>query len=164
MENNGDHPQPPPPGDKDEFHDAEHVAPSQQNVLNAGAQPFPWPPGFWPPGAWPPQWPPQWMQAPQQQPHALEPRTDRVKLGEFFRSHPSTRFNLAEASCRRNYVVDARDKYDVVLSSLPDEVIKKLGPLADGPQGYNNPYTKLKTRVLELYAPTVWEDLDSLLH
>jgi len=89
---------------------------------------------------------------------------DRVKLGEFFRSRPSTWFNLAEASCHRNHVVEARDKYYLILSSLPDEVVKKLGPLADGSQGYDDPYTALKTRVLELYAPTAWEDLDGLLH
>jgi len=89
---------------------------------------------------------------------------DRVKLGPFTQSKPSTWFNLAESSCRRNNVVDTVDKYDVVLSALPDEVIKKLGPIADGPQGHVDPYTVLKNRVLQLYAPTVWEDLNSLLH
>jgi len=158
MEHAGGDDNPPPPGEEEEFHKVEdNVPPPPQ--LNAGTIPFPWPPGMWPP-----QWPPEWYQAPQQQQHAHEARMDRVKLGPFMQSKHSMWFNLAEASCRRNYVVDVIDKYDVVLSALPDEVIKKLGPIADSPQGPADPYTVLKDCVLQLYAPTVWEDLDSLLH
>ncbi|MBM3938594.1 MAG: hypothetical protein FJ333_08080 [Sphingomonadales bacterium] len=91
-------------------------------------------------------------------------RSDRVKLGAFLQSRPATWFNLAEAACNRNFVVQSRDIYFLVLSSLPDEVIKKLGAIADSPDGHADPYLVLKNRVLQLYAPTVWEDLDSLLH
>jgi len=64
----------------------------------------------------------------------------------------------------RNFVVTSRDMYFIVLSSLPDKVVKKLGTLADSPDGHMDPYLAMKNRVLQLYAPTVWEDLNSLLH
>lgn len=54
--------------------------------------------------------------------------------------------------------------YYIVLSSLPDEVVKKLGTLVDSPDGHLDPYTAVKNCVLQLYAPMMWEDLDSLLH
>jgi len=60
-------------------------------------------------------------------------------------------------------VLESRDVYYIVLSSLPDEVVKKLGAIADSPDGHMDPYAVLKNRVLQLFAPTVWEDLDSLL-
>jgi len=109
--------------------------------------------------------PPPWAQQHvPQPPHVQEPRPDRVKLGSFLQSRPATWFNLAEAACNRNFVVQSRDIYFIVLSSLPDEVIKKLGAIADSPDGHVDPYLVLKNRVLQLYAPTVWEDLESLLH
>jgi len=109
--------------------------------------------------------PPPWAQQHvPQPPRVQEPRPDRVKLGSFLQSRPVTWFNLAEAACNRNFVVQSRDIYFLVLSSLPDEVVKKLGAIADSPDGHADPYLVLKNRVLQLYAPTVWEDLDSLLH
>jgi len=87
-----------------------------------------------------------------------------VKLGSFLQSRPSTWFNLADAAFVRNNVALPRDKYYIILSSLPDEVVKKLGAIADSPDGHVDPYQAIKDRVLQLYAPTVWEDLNSLLH
>jgi len=151
VENGGDIP--PPPGVEDDvFHDAQPGVQQQQQQFVA------------PPFAWPPQFfvPPPWFH--QQPPRVQEPRPDRVKLGPFLQSRPSTWFNLAEASCARNFVVTSRDMYFTILSSLPDEVVRKLGTLADSPDGYVDPYLAVKNRVLQLYAPTVWEDLNTLLH
>jgi len=140
---------PPPP----------HQQQQQQQQFNPYAhQFFPWVPPF---HMMPPPWAQQHVPQP---PRVQEPRPDRVKLGSFLQSRPATWFNLAEAACNRNFVVQSRDIYFIVLSSLPDEVIKKLGAIADSPDGHVDPYLVLKNRVLQLYAPTVWEDLESLLH
>jgi len=126
----GDMP-PPPPGVDDEFQDAEE---NVQNPQQGQQQQFgfnPTAPSF----MWPPQFlmPPPWLQ---QQPHVQAPRPDRVKLGSFLQSRPSMWFNLAEALSARNFFTASRDVYYIVLSSLPDEVVKKLGAIANMPDGH----------------------------
>jgi len=71
-----------------------------------------------------------------------EPRPDRVKLGSFLQSRP------AEASCRRSFVLESRDMCYIVLSSLPDEVVKKLRAIANSPDGHVDPYAVLKNCML----------------
>lgn len=168
----GDERQPLPPGvDEDERQphppgvDREERVPAAQQFVWPQPPQFAWPPQYaWPHQyAWPQPWAQPWAQPQAQPAQPAEPRPDRVKLGNFLQSRPATWFNLAEAACRRNNVAVSRDKYDIILSSLPDEVVKKLGALADGPDGHADPYEALKARVLQLYAPSIWEDLNTIL-
>jgi len=146
--------------------------PQQQQFQQIPQQNVPMPPGFfnfyggqppfWPPNQmWPPQFYPPQVAAPPQQ--HREARPDRVKLGSFLQSKAGVWFNLAEASMDLNNVVDPRTRYNVVLSGLPNEVVAKLGAVSESPESYGDPYLALKTRVLELYKPSKWENITQLL-
>jgi len=92
-----------------------------------------------------------------------EPRPDRVKLGSFLHSKAAVWFSLAEASMEMNYVQLSKAKFNVVLGGLPNEVVAKLGAVAETPDAYPDPYSALKSRVLELYRPSKWENINQLL-
>jgi len=62
-----------------------------------------------------------------------------------------------------NYVTDPKAKFNVVLGALPDGVVAKLGAVAESPEVYADPYLALKTRVMELYRPSKWENINQLL-
>jgi len=120
---------------------------------------FPWANPF---GPWPPQFMPQQVVPPQQQ-REREARPDRVKLGSFLQAKAGVWFNLAEASLDLNNVDNPRTRYNVVLAGLPNDVVAKLGAVAESPDAYGDPYLALKTRVLELYKPSKWENITKLL-
>jgi len=138
-----------------------HEIPQPQPNINPAAPPF-WPPMWHQPPPWWHQQPPPWWQphVPQQVHH--EPRPDRVKLGEFFDERPAVWFNLLEASCRRNFILQPQDRYDVAVAALPRSVVKRL-TMVEHPERYDDPYQVLRAEVIRLYSPGKWQNLDLLL-
>jgi hypothetical protein len=61
-------------------------------------------------------------------------------------------------------VVKSKEKYNKVLGKLPVHIIEELAPVTDNPSLFEDPYTKLKQRLLAAYGCSKWEKLDSLLN
>ena len=146
-----------PPGD-DDFDGPQQLAGSQQQ-----RQPFG---GQWPP--YPPQQPlidfqqfplvPMWLTPPTAPPGLSLPA--KVKLPAFWPSDAAAWFELAETALNRLNAHGSLKRYEYVLMALPEDVLEKLRSVAHTAA---DPYGLLKSRLVELFTPSVMERLNSII-
>jgi len=106
-----------------------------------------------------------WQQFMQQhaaaQPHVAHP--ERVKLPPLHVSRPRTWFTLAESSFEQQHVVDSRSKFNLVVLALNDDQIRRVAAITEHPELYEDPYLAIKERLLEIFQPSKWANVHSLL-
>jgi hypothetical protein len=85
------------------------------------------------------------------------------RLPDFVIEKPEAWFKCVESQLEGAKVVKSKDKYNKVLGKLPVHFIEELAPVPDNPSGFEDPYTKLKQRLLAAYGCSKWEKLGSLL-
>jgi len=160
-----------PPGD-DDFEDAEQPHVQGGNVpppfvpggVNQNAPPFVPPPQFQQqqffPWAAPSlfAWPPQHAGVAQQQ-----PQPHKVKLPDFWSHKPRAWFTHAEAAFATYYVMDSRQKFNLVLPSLSEDALDGVSALVELPHLVQLPYEAIKERLLQIYQPDPWEQAGRLL-
>jgi len=146
-----------PPGDDD-------YVPVEQHV--GGGQFLPPPPlqqqQFPPPGQqwWLPPWlqPQPWALPQHVQQHAPPPALPhKVHLTNFWTHQPAVWFTHAEALFQTYNVQEERMRFNLVLPTLSEDTLVRVAAIVTAPHLLATPYTDLKTRLLEVYQPDVWE-------
>ena len=83
-----------------------------------------------------------------------------IKLPELWQSHVQSWFAQAEAQFATSGVSASLTKYYHVIKSLPENVIVRIPDLLTPPT--DDPYSKLKARLLELYDMSDYEKAELL--
>jgi hypothetical protein len=86
-----------------------------------------------------------------------------VKLPPFWPSRPAAWFHLAESRFRLRAIEDPQQKYDFLLSSLPDSVINDVLDVIETAADEENPYEHVKHRLLETHSLSDFEKLELLM-
>jgi len=103
------------------------------------------------------------MQQPQQQP--LRPQPNQVKLPDLWENEPQLWFERAEAQFRRCGVTDSRQQADILLSALPEPILKSVRDiLLDRSAPDTTIYHRLKERLLKRFAPSKWQQAYQVIH
>jgi len=102
----------------------------------------------------------QQQQAPQQAP---QPHPERIKLPPLHVSRPRTWFTLAESSFAQQHVTDSRMKFNLVVLALNDEQVRRVAAITENPEVYADPYNAIKERLLEIFQPSKWANVHTLL-
>jgi len=106
----------------------------------------------------------QLTQQQQQQPRDRQlPRPEKVRLPPLHVSRPKTWFTLAESNFEQQNVTDSRSKFNLILLALNDEQVRRVAAITEAPERFVDPYLALKTRLLEIYQPSKWADVHSIL-
>ena len=161
--------EPQPPGDE-EFYEARGEAPFQQpNVPPGGQFPFggQWfqnGGGFFGPGQYAGQYGGGPFPTQMPVPHTQHVKPPCVVLTQFWMRDAKTWFALAESTFNRHDVVDSRLKFDFVLPALAPETLEQVRTVLHAATESVDPYTALKSRLLELYTPNALELGFQLLH
>ena len=147
-----------PPGD-DDFDGPQQPAGSQQQ-----RQPFG---GQWP--SYPPQqpyfqkfpWMPMWSAPPTAPSGPSLPA--KVKLPAFWPPDAAAWFELAESTFNRLNAHGSLLGYEYVLMALPEDLLEKLRSVMAVARTVAHPYGLLKSRLVELFTPSIMERLNSII-
>ncbi len=82
-----------------------------------------------------------------------------VKLPQFWPSRPAAWFQLAESGFRLRDIADELVMFDHLLSALPEDVIAAVLDVLEE-TGEEQPYTILKTRLLETHVLSDFEKVE----
>jgi hypothetical protein len=151
-----------PPGDED--FDGPHMAAGDQPQNGQQQQFFQPNGGQW--GFFPPQQPFQqwfqpgpWMAAP---PAAPGPPA-KIKLTPFWVKDAAAWFELAESTFNRLNAHGSLLRYEYVLMALPEDVLEKVRSIMQVARAAADPYQLLKGRLVELFTPSVMEQLNGII-
>jgi hypothetical protein len=93
---------------------------------------------------------------------AAAPAVCDVKLPVFWPSRPDAWFTLAESRFRLRQVTDSQQKFDHLLSALPDAVIAEILDVIADAEEQEDPYMHVKERLMETHALSDFEKLEQL--
>ena len=149
-----------PPGD-DEYNPGQDDGRSRENrsaPQGLGAA------GFQPPGGW---WLPPWMAGQSQfgmPPPPIQTRPPRVELPLFWLRDPRTWFTLSESKFQLAEVTDSRLRFNFILPALNEDTLVQVRHILHAADVMADPYSELKSRLLEIYTPSPLELGFQLLH
>jgi len=101
----------------------------------------------------------QQQHAAQQQQQGRRAEPHKVKLPPLWTTQAQTRswFQLAESQFDIYAVENPRLRFDLVLAAMSDEARLHAKAIVDAPGLFRDPYLALRTRILEVYQPSVWQ-------
>ena len=113
-----------------------------------------------------PQWgQQQWNAPPLWGPNAFsQPQPHKVRLPPFWSHNPRVWFTQAESAFNTCHVREERMMFDLVVACLGEETLMQVQSVVEVPEQLARPYHVLKTRLLEVYQPDVWEQASRILH
>ena len=87
----------------------------------------------------------------------------KVKLPAFWPSNAAAWFELAETTLNRLNAHGSLMRYEYVLMALPEDILEKLRRVMMVAPAVANPYGLLKSRLVELFTPSVMERLNIII-
>ena len=158
-----------PPGTDDEFGDAhmEGAQPRRPNAQPGGQFPQ-WNPymfqGWQPPFMQPAFVQPPFMQPPFVQPPYVQRRAREVKIAPFWKGDPVAWFKTLELRFRRWEVEDSHHRFELLLPNLQEDLVEQLRSILRTADSMEDPYTALKTELLQQFAPNIQQQLNGILY
>jgi len=91
-------------------------------------------------------------------------RTDKVKLALLWPKKTGAWFTLAESTFNMNSIVTSRLKFYLILPALSDDALDQIDGVLQAADQLRDPYTALKTRLLEIYTPAKLDLMNKLIY